>query len=45
MAIPNGKRVPFQIVLSGVRQPIKQIATELVSYQRKGMPIYVGQYQ
>lgn len=39
--IAKGKRLPFQIVLAGVRQPINQIATELVSYQRRGLPVYV----
>ena len=43
--IPKGKRVPFQIVLARVRQPINQITTELVSYQRKGLPVYVGRFQ
>lgn len=43
--IPKGKGVPFQIVLAGVRQPISQITTELVSYQRRGLPVYVGRYQ
>jgi predicted Zn finger-like uncharacterized protein len=43
--IPQGKSVRYQIVLAGVRQPIKQITTELVSYQRRGVPVFVEQFQ
>ena len=43
--IPQGKSVPYQIVLAGVRQPIRQITTELVSYQRRGLPVFVEQFQ
>lgn len=43
--IPQGKKVSFQIVMSGVKPPIQQFTTELVSYQRAGLPVYVAGYQ
>ena len=43
--IASGKSVPFQIVLAGVRQPIERVTTELVSYRRLGVPVYLDSYQ
>lgn len=43
--IPQGKSVRYQIVLAGVKQPIRQITTELVSYQHRGVPVFVEQFQ
>ena len=42
--IAQGGKVPFQIVLKSVRQPVERVATTLVSYRHKGRPVYLEQY-
>lgn len=42
--IAQGGKVPFQIVLQGVRQPVERVAATLVSYRQKGRPVYLEQY-
>ncbi len=42
--IPEGKAVPYQIVLRGVKQPIERSEARVISFLRQGRPVYLEHY-
>ncbi len=42
--IPQGKAVPYQIVMPGVRIPVARAGTKVVSFMRKGRPVYLEHF-
>ncbi|MCZ6629438.1 MAG: zinc-ribbon domain-containing protein [SAR324 cluster bacterium] len=43
--IPQNKTVPYQIVLRRVRQPIERTEAKIISYLRRGKPVYLQHIQ